>query len=151
MNESPHVPDRSEDDANTIAPLPGEAGIPNVAERPRLSVSKKGLLAVGLLVLSLIVVAAFTIQRFAASGKKSDDDSKRVGDRPMAASTEPRRLELPTFTAAAAGGPGAPRVPAIVPTADEVAEPIGVRRTGTSAPGGGTRRWSLRRTHPCCW
>ena len=35
--------------ANTISPLPGEPGIPNVAERPRISMSRKGLLAVGLL------------------------------------------------------------------------------------------------------
>ena len=70
MNEQADKPGREPNDANTIAPLPGEAGIPNVAERQRIALSKKGLLAVGLLVLSLVVVAAFTIQRFSASGKK---------------------------------------------------------------------------------
>ncbi|MEI2677700.1 MAG: hypothetical protein V9G29_07460 [Burkholderiaceae bacterium] len=73
MNESaiaaapidpPHDPG-----ANTIDPLPGEPGIPNVAERARPSMSKKGLLAVALLILSLVAVSALSIQRFAASGK----------------------------------------------------------------------------------
>ena len=39
-----------EQDGNTIAPLPGEPGIPNVAARPGGTVSKKGLLAVSLLI-----------------------------------------------------------------------------------------------------
>lgn len=130
------------EDPNSIAPLPGEAGIPNVAERPRLAVSKKGLLALGLFVLTLIVIAAFTIQKFAASGKKPDEESKRVSDRPTAATAEPRRLEMPVIATAAASTPAAsgPRIPAIAPTADELAEPIGVRRTGTVAPGGGNTK-----------
>jgi type IV secretion system protein VirB10 len=83
-------------DANTLAPLPGEPGIPNMAERHRNPMSRKGLLAVGLLVLSLVAVSAFSIQRFAASGRKADDgDPKRVGDRPAAATAEPRKLDLP--------------------------------------------------------
>ena len=119
-------PDR---DGNKIAPLPGEAGIPNVAERSHSQMSKKRLLAVGLLILSLVAVSAFSIQRFASSGKKADDgESKRVGDRPSAATAEPRRLDM---TAAAASSP---RIPALVPTAAEVAEPIGVRRTGQGSP-----------------
>ena len=119
-------------DSNTIAPLPGEPGIPNVAERSRSPMSKKGLLAVGLLIFSLVAVSAFSIQRFASSGKKADDgESKRVGDRPTAATAEPRRLDM---TAAAASSP---RIPALVPTAQEVADPIGVRRTGQGVPTGG--------------
>jgi type IV secretion system protein VirB10 len=132
--------DRQEGDANVIAPLPGEAGIPNVAERPRISVSKKGLLAVGLLIGTLIVVAGFTIQKFAASGKKDEDaGSKLVSNRPTAATAEPRRLEVPVAilaTAAASAPSAGPRIPAIVPTAEELAEPIGVRRTGAGAPVG---------------
>ena len=116
-------------DGNTLAPLPGEPGIPNVAERARSPLSKKGLLAVGLLIVSLVAVSAFSIQRFAASSKKAGDgESKRVGDRPSAATAEPRRLDM---TAVAASSP---RIPAFAPTAQEVAEPIGVRRTGQSAP-----------------
>ena len=83
-------------DGNSISPLPGEPGIPNVAARPRGSMSKKGLLAVGLLILSLVAVSAFSIQRFSSSGKKADDaESKRVSDRPTAATAEPRKLEMP--------------------------------------------------------
>lgn len=151
MNEQPardgrpegerHDGERQEDDTNVIAPLPGEAGIPNVAERQRISVSKKGLLAVGLLIGTLVVVAGFTIQKFAASGKKDEDaGSKLVSNRPTAATAEPRRLEVPVpmLATAAASTPTAagPRIPAIVPTAEELAEPIGVRRTGAGAPAG---------------
>ena len=140
MNEQADRDDRAFDDANSISPLPGESGIPNVADRQRITVSKKGLLAVGLLILSLVVVAAFTIQRFSASGRKTDDEpSKRVSDRPTAATAEPRRLEMPAAKAAASA-PQAPRIPAIVPTAEEMAEPIGVRRTGAGAPGGGSAK-----------
>jgi type IV secretion system protein VirB10 len=130
--------DRPDDAADVIAPLPGEPGIPNVAEPQRLSISKKGLLAVGLLIASLVAVAAFTIQRFSASGNKAEDaQSKLAGNRPSAATAEPRRLEVP-LPAAAAGVPPAasPRIPAIVPTAEELAEPIGVRRSGSGAPAG---------------
>ena len=83
MNErpDPHVEPGAgaEHEGNTIAPLPGEPGIPNVAERSRSPMSKKGLLAVGLLILSLVAVSAFSIQRFASSGKKATPSSRRTG------------------------------------------------------------------------
>ena len=62
-------------------------------------------------------------------------------DLPTAATAEPRRLEFP-IQAAAARTPAATgsRIPAIVPTADEMAEPIGVRRTGAGAPAGGNTK-----------
>jgi type IV secretion system protein VirB10 len=136
MNERPEPREEpragAEHDGNTIAPLPGEPGIPNVAERSPSPMSKKGLMAVGLLILSLVAVSAFSIQRFASSGKKADDgESKRVGDRPTAATADPRRLDM---TAAPASSP---RIPALAPTAQEVADPIGVRRTGQGAPATG--------------
>ena len=150
MNERPasderHESEQPEGDGNVIAPLPGEAGIPDVAQRPGISISKKGLLAVVLLIATLVIVAGFTIQRFTASGKKDDDaGSKLAGNRPTAATTEPRRLEVPVplIATAAASTPAAtgPRIPAIVPTAEELAEPIGVRRTGAGAPGGGNTK-----------
>jgi type IV secretion system protein VirB10 len=125
-------------DGNAMSPLPGEAGIPNVAARPRGTMSKKGLLAVGLLMLSLVAVSAFSIQRFTASGKKADDgESKRVSDRPSAATTDPRRLEMPAPASATIAT--APRIPALIPTAAESADPIGVRRTGQGAPGNGVK------------
>lgn len=85
------------DDAdNTISPLAGEPGLPNVAEGTRTTFSRKGLLAVLLLTLMLIAVIAVGIQRFAASGKKGDDgQAQQTGDRPAAASAEPRKLDLP--------------------------------------------------------
>lgn len=124
-------------DGNTISPLPGEPGIPNVAARQRISMSKKGLLAVLLLIGSLLAVAAFTIQRFSASGKKADEESKLVKDKPTAATSEPRRLEMPPAPVASAAVATAPRIPALTPSADDLAEPIGVRRTGSGAPASG--------------
>ncbi len=142
MNDRPNagegMDDRPDCDGNTIAPLPGEPGIPNVAERSRSPMSKKGLLAVALLILSLVAVSAFSIQRFTSSGKKADDgESKRVSDRPTAATSEPRKLEMPAARSASAVAAVSPRIPALVPTAEETAEPIGVRRTGQGAPGAG--------------
>ncbi len=127
-----------EPDGNTISPLPGEHGIPNVATRQRVSMSKKGLLAVTLLIGTLIAVAAFTIQRFTSSGKNADEaESKLMRDKPTAASSEPRKLEMPPAPTASATVAAAPRIPALTPSADELAEPIGVRRTGSGAPGSG--------------
>ncbi len=125
-------------DGNTIAPLPGEPGIPNVATPQRVAMSRKGLLAVVLLLGSLIAVAVFAIQRFSSSGKKTGEaESTLVKDRPAAAMSEPRRLEMPPAPTASAAVATAPRIPALTPTADELAEPIGVRRTGSAAPASG--------------
>jgi len=142
MNDHPDARDgmgaSPDHDGGTISPLPGEPGIPNVAERPRGTMSNKGLLAVGLLILSLVAVSAFSIQRFTASGKKADDgESKRVSDRPSAATTEPRKLEMRTAPTASATIAAPPRIPALVPTAEEATEPIGVRRIGQGSPGAG--------------
>ncbi len=123
---------------NTMSPLPGEPGIPDVTVRRRISLSGKGLLAVGLLMLSLVGVSAFSIQRFTASGKSPEDaQSKRVSDRPAAATAEPRRLEMPAARGSSAPVATAPRIPALVPTAEESAEPIGVRRTGQASTSSG--------------
>jgi type IV secretion system protein VirB10 len=137
-DRDPNLGAEPEPDGNAISPLPGEPGIPDVAARQRVSMSKKGLLAVALLVGSLVAVAAVTIQRFSASGKKADEaESKLVRDRPAAATAEPRRLEMPPASTASAAVATAPRIPALMPTADELAEPIGVRRTGSAAPASG--------------
>jgi type IV secretion system protein VirB10 len=131
-------PGEPEAGGNAISPLPGEPGIPSVAARPRGSMSTKGLLAVGLLIVSLVAVSTFSIQRFSASGKKADEaESKRVSDRPIAATAEPRKLEMPPPPAPAASVVTATRIPALVPTADEIADPIAVRRTGTGTPAAG--------------
>ncbi len=143
MTQDPRDHERSLDadgaaDDNSISPLPGEPGIPNVAARQRVSMSKKGLLAVALLIGSMVAVAAYTVQRVSASGKKADGaESKLVKDKPTAATSEPRRLEMPPPPTASAAVATAPRIPALTPTADELAEPIGVRRTGSGAPTSG--------------
>ena len=134
-DEGRGAPDR---EGNAISPLTGEAGIPNVAARPHGSWSKKGLLAVALFLGSLVAVSAFSIQRFVVSGKKPDDaESRLAGDRPSAATAEPRKLEIPTPQPASAVVAASPRIPALVPTAEESAEPIGVRRTGQGSGGSG--------------
>ena len=136
-------------DGNTISPLPGEPGIPNVAARHRNSMSTKGLLAVVLFVGSVVAVAAFTIQRFSPSGKKADEtESKLVRDKPTAATSEPRRLEMPPAPTAGAAVATSPRIPALTPTADELAEPIGVRRTGSGAPATGGPKMPLPEDAP---
>lgn len=139
MSRTDRPADRPTDGSESIAPLPGEPGIPNVAERQRTPISKKGLLAVGLLLLSMVAVAAVSIQRFTASGKASDESQTTlVSDRPTAASKDPRRLEMPARPIAASAAPTTSlAIPAIVPTTEEAAEPIGVRRTGSEAPAGG--------------
>ncbi|KQW69855.1 type IV secretion system protein VirB10 [Methylibium sp. Root1272] len=127
--------------ADRIEPLPGEPGIPNVAEAARPPWSKKGLVAVVLLVGSLIAVSAFSIQRFASSGKPADD-AQPTRDRPAAATGQPRTLDMAVPAKAASAPTVPPRIPAIEPTVAEAAEPIGVRRTGQAAASpanGGTR------------
>jgi len=121
-------------DGGSFSPLPGEMGLPDVAAPQRQPVSKKGMVAVVLLVSSLVVASALAIQRFTAKTTTPHaDDGKMVRDKPAAATSEPRRLDM--GAAATAVSPGsstpAPRIPALVPTEDELAEPIGVRRTGS--------------------
>jgi len=112
--------DRADDSAtggSTLSPLPGESGIPSVAERTRTATSTKGLLAVGLLVVSLVAASAFWIQRFTDTGKKDEEaDSRRVADRPTAASTQPRKLEMPQAPGPGTPGVTPPRIPSIEPT-----------------------------------
>jgi type IV secretion system protein VirB10 len=112
---------------NTITPLEGETGIPNVARPKGVTVSRKGILAVGLLALSLVAVSAISINKALSSRKDADDASKRMGDRPAAAAGDARRLDMTLPPAASA--PASRLIPAIVPTPEERAEPIGVRRT----------------------
>lgn len=133
--------DVPEDSTNTLSPLPGEPGIPDVAARQPIALSKKGLLAVALLLGSLMAVLGFTIHRFSASGSRGDAGAPtQMRDKPSAATTEPRKLDMTTGPAASAASAGLPRIPALAPTPDEMAEPIGVRRTGAGAPGPGGAR-----------
>lgn len=119
------APDRSpdEDDGNTLRPLPGEAGLPDVAKRAPLDWSGKGLLSVVLVGCSVVLFVGFSIQRCSAADPPVVDTSP-VRDRPLAASSTPRKLDMTP--------PAVPRVPALLPDQGD-AEPIGVQRTGQSA------------------
>ena len=134
-------------DTNAITPLEGEAGIPNVTQAKTNTLSKKGIVAVALLVLSLGAVSALSINRALSSGKKDTDaDSKRVADRPSAAAADPRKLDMTPAPVAKAPPPAGRMIPAISPMPDDgLAEPIGVRRTGQAnssgvGSGAGTQR-----------
>lgn len=117
---------------NTVVALEGEPGIPSVTQPKPVSVSWKGVLAVALFAMTLIAVTAVSLNRAFSKPKGEDDDSaKQAGQRPAAAATQPRKLDL-TQPAARASAPmpaSGPVVPAIVPTPDEaLPDPIGVRR-----------------------
>lgn len=134
-------PDDPHQHGDGIAPLPGELGLPDVAASRNAAVSKKGLLAVVLLLGSLVAVSAVGIQRFTAGARHAKaEDNKKVSDRPVAATAEPRRLELASLPASAASAATAIKVPAIAVADDEVAEPIGVRRTGSGSPTGASTK-----------
>ncbi len=134
--------------AKGLAPLPGEAGIPNVAAPRRASVSKKGLLAVVLLIGSLVAVSAYSLHRFVNSSRPSSGSAEVLTrDKPTAATADPRRLDMPAPEARRPDAPAShaasaptPVIPLIIPTPEEEAEPIGVRRTGSGAPAGGGSR-----------
>ena len=137
MSEARELSAEPSGDGNRIEPLPGEPGIPDVASRRRTSWSTKGLLAVALLLVSLIAVSAYWLQRLASGDGKSEEPVPQVRDRPAAATAESRRLEMPPAVPSApsaAASAGGPRIPAIVATPEELAEPIGVRRTGSGSP-----------------
>ncbi|PKO65098.1 MAG: type IV secretion system protein VirB10, partial [Betaproteobacteria bacterium HGW-Betaproteobacteria-16] len=114
-------------DGNTITPLPGEPGIPQVTAARSTNWSRKGALGLGMMVLTLVLFAGFAINRYLTSGPATDQDAKLVRDKPSAASAGTRALDMTA--------PPAPRVPALLPTT-EAAEPIGVRSGGTAAPKG---------------
>ena len=114
-------------DGNTITPLPGEPGIPQVTATHSLNWSRKGAFGLSMMVLTLVLFSVFAIDRYFTGGLKLDEDSKLVRDRPSAASAGTRALDMSVASK--------PLVPALLPT-NEVAEPIGVRHSGPEAPKG---------------
>jgi len=115
-----------------MAPLPGELGIPNVAQRRRASVSRKAIVPAVLLIGTIVAMLGLSIHRFVASGKPGDEASKRPGQRPVAAA-ESRRLELPSRPPLSTTAPTDVRIPALEATAEE-AVPIGVRSAQGNGP-----------------
>ena len=122
-------------DGRILSPLPGEAGPPEVAAPPRARMARKDLLALALLLVSLVVACAVGLQRIMVGTARTPGDDGGTGrDRPAAASADPRKLDLPATPVTSGASAPATRVPAIEPTAEELAEPIGVRRTGAARP-----------------
>ena len=142
-------PDR---DTDGMSPLPGEPGIPDIAAPSRPPLSKKALLAAALFTGSLIAVVVGSIQHVAAGGRKSEGSASALTrDKPAAAAPNLRRLDMPTLpTASSEAGSraGEPRIPALTPSSDELAEPIGVRRTGVGAPASDSPRHVLPEDAP---
>jgi type IV secretion system protein VirB10 len=111
----------------------GEPGIPSVSQPPKVSASRKGVLAVAFAIVSLVVISAISIHR-AFSGATKEETSKRLSDRPAAASIDPRRLDMTLPVAAgpsaSAASPTARMIPAIEPLpGDARPEAIPLRRT----------------------
>lgn len=135
----PNAP-RDDQDPDALDPLPGEAGIPPVGSKPRRRWSRKGIVALVLLLAAIGGVIAVTVSRFSTSGDADPEAHRRAGERPAATTAEPRRLEMPALpfpAASAAASAPLHRIPAIEPTDEERAEPIGVRRTASGASGRG--------------
>jgi type IV secretion system protein VirB10 len=114
-----------EADSNTIEPLEGEPGIPSVTQPRKVAISRKGIFAVAFVALALIAGSAFWVGQMYPSSRKDPD--KRLADRPTAAANEPRQLDMTLPPIAKASAPE-PRIPALIPRADEQPDPIGVRR-----------------------
>jgi type IV secretion system protein VirB10 len=112
-----------------MQPLPGEAGIPHVAEKPPLDWSGRGLLSLVLMGSTVVLFLAFSIHRCSEGDPSAAAQTTPTRDRPLAATGTPRKLDMTPAPA--------PRVPALVPGTDEV-EPMGVRRTGQEAGSGQT-------------
>lgn len=123
-NEAPSPPESG----NTISPLPGEAGIPNVARRQPLNVAWKNYSVIGLVVLMVTAMCVLYGYRYFADSSDAEKDKSLLRDRPSAAGTGTRQLDMTQ--------PVKPRVPALVPTQVEAADPIGLRHPITATPSG---------------
>lgn len=88
-------------------------------------------------VASVAVVAVLSIQDWLSGhGRAGEAQAKLARDKPAAAMSETRRLEF-SMAPRAGGAAASTHVPALVPSSDELAEPIGIRRTGSESPAPG--------------
>lgn len=128
---------------NTLHPLPGEAGIPHVAAPRTWQVSRKAVLAVGLLVVTVAVGIGMTTHRVLSGfGTARAPAAPLAAQQPTTATAPPRRLDLSEPVPASAvtasapvAVPSTPRIPALDPAAD-LAGPIPLRRNSTPTPSG---------------
>lgn len=130
-------------DGNTLSALPGEAGIPSVASPSNGSIPRKGMLALVILSASLVTAGAVVIQRSSATTPPAEPEATRTGDKPSAATLEPRKLDIAKLAPIhAASAP--PRIPALEGDSDEAEQAIAVRRTS----GGATPRSATKHVAP---
>ncbi len=127
-SSAPNDDPSPQDSGNTISPLPGEAGIPNVARRQPLNLSWKNISVIGLVVTMVAGMSGLYLYRFINHNSDADKDKSLLRDRPSAAGAGTRQLDMTQ--------PATPRVPALIPTPAEAADLIGLRNTGTATPSG---------------
>lgn len=113
----------------------------DVARQQRAWLSRRNQVAVAIMVVSVVTVAAFSIQRIAGgAGKVSAADARDGRDPPAAATAQPHLLDMgPATPTAKAGAASTPGIPPLLPSDGDSAEPIAVRRTGASLPEAGSR------------
>ena len=130
--------------ANVITPLEGEATIPSVAPVKPKSGNAKQLVAVGILLVSVLVVLGIAVTRYFA---KSPDMPEKASSTPGVASAQAATLKMPPPEAshasapssAASAAPAGTAVPSLAAD-DADAKAIEVRRTGQSSSGGASAR-----------
>ena len=137
---------RSRDDANAITPLEASRAS-RASPRPGpATLSWKGIAAVALLLLSLVAVGGVhdPARRCRASKNADDAESKLAANRPAAAATEPRKLDMtPAPRPVAASAPVGPPHPGLVsPAAEEVSpSPLAYgARAAATGPAAGPQR-----------
>ncbi|MFM2056477.1 MAG: type secretory pathway, VirB10 component [Pseudomonadota bacterium] len=137
-------------DGEALTALPGEAGIPSVTQARSRALDLKALLAVGLMLASLAAVSGLWIHRaLQGNDKDADDVGKRVAERPMAAATVPRKLDMAPATASSAvTAASGPLIPAIAGADDLPPDPIGLRRPAPQSPSGTTSTVPAVRQRP---
>jgi type IV secretion system protein VirB10 len=116
------APDKA--DGNTISPLPGEAGIPNVGRKQPINLSRKSVMVIALVFVTVAGVAGSALTRYFGAHGDSEKDTSLMRDRPSAAGAGTRQLDMTK--------PVAPRVPALIPNANEAADPIAPRQPTTA-------------------
>ena len=122
---------------DSLKPLPGEPGIPSVAPAVAPQCVEEGAAdsrAAGPVVHRAVCALVPAILRGREEGRRRHLEAcRRPPGGGVRRTEEARHVAYRPAPVAASGAASTLRVPAIVPTEDELAEPIGVRRTGQSA------------------
>lgn len=119
-----------------LRPLPGEFGIPDVAGNRAGSLPRRRIAAIAALIVSLVAAGSLAVQRLASgrSHAQEHDASQSVSNRP-AALLAPKSPEIDRSPQRPVAPPAsAPMIPALIPTAEELAEPSERRRHNSSGP-----------------